>query len=105
MSDCIIWHKKGRDRDGYGRQHYYAPDGRKLNKQAHRFVWEQHNGPIPEGMVIRHTCDVPDCVNPEHLLLGTQADNIRDKVERNRQWCGGGVSRKKRGWSNEQLRA
>lgn len=38
-----------------------------------------------EGILIRHTCDNPACVNPEHLIAGTSADNMRDKVERNRQ--------------------
>lgn len=39
-------------------------------------------------MVIRHTCDNPRCINPQHLIAGTQADNIRDKVERGRQSLG-----------------
>jgi HNH endonuclease len=51
---------------------------------AHRFSWALHNGPIPEGMLIRHKCDVPACVNPGHLLVGTRLDNARDAIERNR---------------------
>ena len=43
----------------------------------HRVAWEAHNAePIPEGMVLMHTCDNPACFNPEHLVLGTQKDNI-----------------------------
>jgi len=51
---------------------------------AHRRAWELVNGPIPAGLVIRHKCDVPPCINPAHLCLGTQADNIADKESRGR---------------------
>jgi len=49
-------------------------------KQAYRIAWELERGPIPEGLVVRHQCRSKDCVNPAHLLLGTQADNMKDAI-------------------------
>lgn len=55
-------------------------------RPAHIVAWElANNRPRPKGMVIRHSCDNRACCNPAHLLLGTQRDNMRDKVERGRQ--------------------
>jgi hypothetical protein len=56
----------------------------KKHIRAPRFSYERTKGPIPEGMVIRHKCDTPACVNPDHLETGSQADNARDSVSRNR---------------------
>jgi len=49
-----------------------------------RYIYEECFGEIPEGMVVRHKCDNTNCVNPEHMELGTQLDNIKDTVERGR---------------------
>lgn len=53
-------------------------------KKVHRFIFEQCFGSIPDGMVVRHKCDNTLCINPEHLELGTQSDNVHDCFARNR---------------------
>ena len=71
--------KAGKTSYGYG----LMSIGKKL-EYAHRVSYQIHNGKIPPGMHVLHSCDDPGCVNPEHLHLGTNADNIREKVERGR---------------------
>jgi hypothetical protein len=51
---------------------------------THRLSWETFVGPIPEGKHVLHRCDVRRCINPEHLFLGTNADNVRDAIEKKR---------------------
>ena len=52
---------------------------------AHRYSWVLHNGPIPDGLWVLHRCDNPGCVRPDHLFLGTVADNNADKTNKGRQ--------------------
>lgn len=78
MSDCILV-KADPYRDGYGTVHR---KGR--TQSAHRRAYEDEHGPIPDGMVVRHKCDVRNCVNLDHLELGTAADNQQDSIRRGR---------------------
>lgn len=55
---------------------------------AHRLSYEQTYGSIPSGMIVRHKCDNGNCINPEHLELGTHADNVEDRVNRKRSATG-----------------
>lgn len=82
---CIIW-DRAKTSLGYGLRQYNG----KL-QYVHRIAYCEANGVTLEeikGLKVRHTCDNPSCYNPEHLLLGTQADNMQDKVDRNRQTKG-----------------
>lgn len=51
---------------------------------VHRIAWEFAYGPIPAGMKVCHRCDMPSCVNPDHLFLGTQKENMRDMFAKKR---------------------
>lgn len=52
---------------------------------AHRAAWTLYCSPIPDGAHVLHSCDTPACVNPAHLFLGTNQENVDDKVEKGRQ--------------------
>lgn len=69
---------------GYG-MFGWKKDNRTVHISAHRCSWILHNGPIHDDLHVLHTCDVRNCVNPDHLFLGTNLDNKRDMVEKGRQ--------------------
>ncbi len=82
--ECWIW-TAAKDRYGYGRM-WIPRQNRGALAGAHRIAWALANqAEIPEGLLVLHRCDSPPCVNPNHLFLGTQADNMADKVAKNRQ--------------------
>lgn len=82
---CWRWLGHGSGYKGYGGVWY----GRR-QRLAHRVAWEISRGPIPDGLCVCHTCDNPGCVNPAHLWIGTNADNVRDRTAKGRTRVGRG---------------
>lgn len=80
QNGCKLW-TGGKIYSGYGRMNCLV-NGKWTLQLAHRVAWELFCGTIPAGMCVLHTCDVRNCVNPDHLFLGTQGDNIKDTVSK-----------------------
>lgn len=78
--NCWLWNA-GKDERGYGKiflKHGLSP------QKAHRISWILTHGEILNNLCVLHKCDVPACVNPDHLYLGTHKDNTEDAKKRNR---------------------
>lgn len=87
---CWLWTGSKRNK-GYG-AFVYVRDGQVIHGRAHRYSYEIHKGPIPEGMLVLHNCpsgDNPACVNPDHLWLGNDLDNVHDMMKKGRRVKGG----------------
>ena len=86
MSGCWLWISLV-DGKGYGYLRNRIVDGRRKVLKAHRVSWTLHNGEIPAGFQVCHKCDIPGCVNPRHLFIGTNSDNQLDSVSKQRHHC------------------
>ena len=79
VSECWEW-IASLDSSGYG---FFSLNGHM--RRAHRVSWEIHNGSVPEGLQVLHHCDNRKCIRPIHLFLGTNNDNIADRMAKGRK--------------------
>lgn len=90
---CLEWQRYRHPTSGYGQI------GRGRREEGivgtHRAAWEVTHGPIPDGLDVLHRCDNPPCCDPDHLFLGTDADNSADKVAKGRQARGAALPQTK----------
>lgn len=83
--ECWLWNGS-RTPDGYGQITVgSARDGTAARVHPHRLAWVLANGEIPDGLHVCHACDNPPCCNPQHLWIGTHADNMHDMISKGRK--------------------
>lgn len=81
-SGCFLW-TRATNQSGYG-QIGFRRSGKHIKILAHRLAWILAFGEIPQDLLVLHRCDVPSCINPQHLFLGTQSDNMQDAARKGR---------------------
>lgn len=86
VGDCILW-TGNKNKKGYGLIGYLGD-----YFSTHRLAYIAEHGDIPKGLHVLHTCDVPNCTNPKHLWIGTNTDNILDRMKKGRSNVGQNVS-------------
>ena len=96
-SGCYLW-TAAVGSSGYA---HFGLNGKVCD--AHRLSYEWFVGKIPEGMFVLHRCDIPSCVRPDHLFLGTQTDNLSDMTTKGRRRCGVGESHGAAKLTNNQV--
>lgn len=83
-NNCWLW-TAAKNQKGYGYFGVYYQEQKKFKiKYAHRVSYEFYVGEIPSKLLVLHKCDVPRCVNPDHLFIGTDLDNAIDKIKKGR---------------------
>lgn len=82
MSGCWLWTGAPSDDTPTGQYGRFRVHG--VQERAHRVSWLLHKGDIPDGLHVLHRCDNPACVRPDHLFLGTNQDNVADRVAKGR---------------------
>lgn len=87
FSGCWVW-MGWVDYQGYGRSGHVF---------AHRRVYSLYREPIPKGLCVCHRCDMPSCVNPDHMFLGTHLENMQDSARKGRQRGRSALPRRSRG--------
>lgn len=98
---CWLW--RGREAGKKGERYGMFTIATNTAILAHRLSYIIHNGPIPSDLWVLHKCDTPLCVNPDHLFLGTQQDNIADMIAKGRAFRGTTKGKKQRRVTEQEV--